>query len=321
MNYYRVVIDSRSSFLAGGLTYASAKDITIGSLVRVPLRKSIVEGIIISREEAQGEDIKEIIEVLGHCPILSSTHCKLLSWMCSYYLASPRSVLKVMLPSPPWHLLFKPSSIASLASDIDAKAGVRGKNLQAILSLLREGPLDTATLLTKTGGSASTIKKLVERGYIVIRETEQNFMRPRTLPSIPKEIGEFGVSILQHPASVVILTAAPAEEEKLVQEVSAACLQEGKSSFILTPDIAHAEHLATAIQNIFGDIVVLLHSDESEARYREKWRELRQGNTPFIIIGTRIALFAPVEKLGAIVLLREHDWRWKMSKHLTTMHA
>lgn len=311
MNYYRVVIDSRSSFLAGGLTYASARDIAIGSLVRVPLRKSIVEGIIISREEEPGEGIKEILEVIGHCPVLSGTHCKLLSWMCSYYLVSPRSALKVMLPSPPWHLLFKPSSIAALATDIDTKASIRGKNLQAILGLLRDGPLDTATLLTKTGVPASTIKKLVERGYIVVHETEETFVQPKIPLSLPQGVGKFGGSILEHPTSVVILATAPAEEEKLAEEVSAACLQEGKSTMILTPDIAHAERLGEALTKIFGDIVILLHSDESEARYREKWRELRQGNTPFIIVGTRTALFAPIEKLGAVVLLREHDWRWK----------
>ena len=60
----------------------------------------------------------------------------------------------------------------------------------------------------------------------------------------------------------------------------------------------------------FGDCIAVLHSKLSVGERFDQWKKIKEGKAK-IVIGARSAIFAPVEKLGIIIIDEEHDSSYK----------
>ena len=102
-----VVTASRSPQIGDGLTYDDGgKPVAEGDLVRVLLRRKVVEGIVVAKEAKISQEqftIKPVEETLGS--LLPPAQAVLARWMADEYVCSLRSILTVMLPPPPWSKL------------------------------------------------------------------------------------------------------------------------------------------------------------------------------------------------------------------------
>ena len=87
----------------------------------------------------------------------------------------------------------------------------------------------------------------------------------------------------------------------------------GESSLLLVPEIALTPAVAAQFFGRFGDKVAILHSAFSGLERSDQWRRLRQGKAR-VAVGTRSAVFAPVENLGLIVVDEEHDGSYKQDE-------
>ena len=79
---------------------------------------------------------------------------------------------------------------------------------------------------------------------------------------------------------------------------------------MLVPEIALTPQTVGRFQARFGDTVALLHSALGEGERYDEWRRLRSGEAR-IAVGPRSAVFAPVERLGLVVVDEEHDSSYK----------
>ncbi len=92
---------------------------------------------------------------------------------------------------------------------------------------------------------------------------------------------------------------------------AAACaLQRGRGAIVLVPEIALTPQIVGRFVGRFGETVAVLHSRLTAAQRREEWRRLRTGEAR-VCVGPRSAVFAPIEKLGLIVVDEEHDASYK----------
>ena len=87
-------------------------------------------------------------------------------------------------------------------------------------------------------------------------------------------------------------------------------LENGRGAIVLIPEISLTPQTAGRFRAHFGDRVAVLHSALSGGERYDAWREVREGKRP-IVIGARSAVFAPVERLGLIVVDEEHDGSYK----------
>lgn len=131
-----------------------------------------------------------------------------------------------------------------------------------------------------------------------------------------------------------------AQKGELYLESITKLIQEGKSTLILTPDIAACRKMEKALSPHFGDKIITYHSGQTTAKRREATKALLCGNgqashtapedvshptaptpTPHIIIGLRSALFLPFRNLGLVIVDEEHSPLYKQSEPTPRYHG
>ncbi len=95
--------------------------------------------------------------------------------------------------------------------------------------------------------------------------------------------------------------------------VIAEALDAGRTALVLVPEISLTPQLAARFRARFGDQVAILHSGLTEQARFGEWSRLRRGDAK-IAVGARSAVFAPLGKLGVIVVDEEHDGSFKQDE-------
>lgn len=89
---------------------------------------------------------------------------------------------------------------------------------------------------------------------------------------------------------------------RLLQEV----VHRGRKGMILVPEIALTPQMMAKFSAYFGDRVVMLHSALRMTERYDQWKRIRRGEVD-VVLGTRSAVFAPLEDLGMVILDEEHE--------------
>ncbi len=182
------------------------------------------------------------------------------------------------------------------------------------------GELPLAELRRKDLPS-STLQTLVRRGLVRIDERAAAFrlggLRPAASPfllnppqtdalaSLVAALGGF------HPFLLHGVTGSGKTAVYLAAMQQA--LDRGLSSILLVPEIGLTPQTAGLLDAAFGARVALLHSALTPDERSEQWRRIQRGEAP-IVVGTRSAIFAPVPKLGLILVDEEHDQSYKQEE-------
>jgi primosomal protein N' (replication factor Y) (superfamily II helicase) len=91
---------------------------------------------------------------------------------------------------------------------------------------------------------------------------------------------------------------------------AAGALEQGRGAIVLVPEIALTPQIVGRFHERFGETVAVLHSRLRPGERYEEWRRLRTGEAR-VCVGPRSAVFAPIERLGLIVVDEEHDASYK----------
>jgi primosomal protein N' (replication factor Y) len=91
------------------------------------------------------------------------------------------------------------------------------------------------------------------------------------------------------------------------------CLGCGRAALLMVPEIALTPQVAGQFAMRFGDQVAILHSAFGESERAEYWRKIRRGEAK-VVVGTRSAVFAPIPRLGLILVDEEHDGSYKQEE-------
>lgn len=87
-------------------------------------------------------------------------------------------------------------------------------------------------------------------------------------------------------------------------------LAEGRDVIYLVPEIALSHHLVEGLKSRFPGTVAVLHSGLTPNKRLAEWRRIQSGEARFVL-GARSAVFAPVKKLGLIIIDEEHEGSYK----------
>ena len=81
----------------------------------------------------------------------------------------------------------------------------------------------------------------------------------------------------------------------------------------MVPEIALTPSVAALFRGAFGDRVAIQHSALSDGERHDQWHRIRRGDVD-VVVGTRSAVFAPLTRVGVIVVDEEHDTSYKQEE-------
>ncbi|MEX0593867.1 MAG: primosomal protein N' [Balneolaceae bacterium] len=97
-------------------------------------------------------------------------------------------------------------------------------------------------------------------------------------------------------------------------------LRQGRGGIVLVPEIALTPQTVFRFRSVFGSEVAVLHSRLSDRERLDAWNRIREGQAR-IAIGPRSAVFAPIQRLGLIIVDEEHDGSYKQIDPAPRYHA
>jgi primosomal protein N' (replication factor Y) len=195
---------------------------------------------------------------------------------------------------------------------------------QSIISYLQEnGPTSLPELNRVFPGSSSIVKRLAAKDFITLENRaawrdplEGNPLAPAEAPlqlSPGQEEARAAIveGIHSQTFSPFLLHGVTASGKTEVYLAAAqATLDQGRQVLVLLPEIALTHPVALAFRRRFGSRVALLHSGMSPASRLDQWRRIILGQVD-IAVGARSAVFAPLPRLGLLVVDEEHDPGYK----------
>ncbi len=93
---------------------------------------------------------------------------------------------------------------------------------------------------------------------------------------------------------------------KLIEYV----INQGKNVIVMVPEISLTPQTMEKFFRCFGNKTAVLHSGLTMSQRRDQWKKIRDGKSK-IVVGTRSAVFAPLENIGLIVMDEEHEHTYK----------
>ena len=305
-----------------------------GARVVVPLRQRRVIGIVtevVSGRSSDGVTIKSIAAVPDAEPALSAELLQLGQWMSDYYGAPLGLALRAILPGPLWSVA-KPGGPAPATERLFVLAGNGLDSLLERERRFKRAPKRRAVYETveALGGSApvshltkqlklspSVLEGLVDQGlarFERVPEMRDPFASLTSPPPTTLTDGQRAV--------VAGIGATPVEKPVLIHGVTGSgktlvyldvlrsVVASGNGAILLVPEISLTPQTVARVRGVFGDQVAVLHSGLSDGERADAWRALRSGERR-VAVGPRSAVFAPVQRLGAIVVDEEHEPSYK----------
>ena len=305
-----------------------------GARVVVPLRRRSVVGIVteaVSHLPSAGIDVKPIIAALDAEPAISSPLLELGRWMSDYYGAPLGLSLRAILPGPLWSVA-RPAGPAPAAERVLV---LTGNGMDSLLERERRfkrapkrrvvyetvealgGSAPVAHLVKQLKLSTTALEGLVKQGLAriehvpEIRDPFVNLSSPPP-PNLTDDQRAVVRGIAETPVEQpVLIHGVTGSGKTLVYlDVLRAVVQTGNGAILLVPEIALTPQTVARVRGVFGDKVAVLHSGLSDGERADAWRALRLGER-LVAVGPRSAVFAPVQRLGAIVVDEEHEPSYK----------
>ncbi|MDR0883032.1 MAG: primosomal protein N' [Oscillospiraceae bacterium] len=190
-----------------------------------------------------------------------------------------------------------------------------------VLALLEEfGALSVRDLCAHTGTTPAVVRTLESRGLVELYDaavyrmpgdTPAQSAEAITLTTEQKKVARALWAQFQSGGGNALLWGITGSGKTQVYLALAdAVLKEGRGVMLLVPEIALTPWLLTLVQARYGARAALFHSALSAGERADAWRRVRAGEAD-VVVGTRSAIFAPLAKIGLIVLDEEQDDSYK----------
>ena len=304
-----------------------------GMRVRVPLghRKKATSGWCVSVKAGTVADrrLKDIADVLDDEPLCDAALVRLVMWMAHYYQTPAGQVFDTLIPSSVRTAAgTKATTYFTLAKGVDDEAieGLPTKQASVMRTLVAAArPMTAAELAVAAKCTEDPIRRLRKKELIVpeVRRELRDGIRLKAQGTDNESLGPVELTAEQSTALTAIHAAADADRGRTLllhgvtgsgkTEVYIRAIEHvvarGAGAIVLVPEISLTPQTRGRFEARF-DSVAVMHSQMSPSERHFHWQRIRRGEVQ-VVIGPRSAIFAPMPKLGLIIIDEEHDTSFK----------
>ncbi|HVQ61531.1 MAG TPA: primosomal protein N' [Burkholderiales bacterium] len=294
----------------------------IGCRVLVPFGTKRLVGLIVevSAESAvPASRLRAVERILRDVPALGRGWLDLVKFCSSYYQRPLGEVIAAALPPrlrSARSVPDAPRTFALAPSGHDALGTIpaRQRRLRALLARLAQGTLPESELASCGPGARTLLQRGIDAGWIVplaperrearfVRAHELTAEQEQALGRLRSSLGKFGVSLL--------FGVTGSGKTEIYLQLIAEALDQRKQALVLVPEIALTPALEAVFRDRFpGACIVTQTSASAELERARGWMLAHRG-LAHIVLGTRLAVFAPLPALGLIVVDEEQDISFK----------
>ena len=192
----------------------------------------------------------------------------------------------------------------------------------AVMELLGTvGTVSMKELQYFTGASTQTINSLERAGLLSVTR-QQIFRRGKIKPasgdvrfvlnSEQEEVFDALCAKMESetPGAALLYGVTGSGKTAIYIHLIRRCLAKGKTALLMVPEIALTPQLLSLFAACFGEQIAVLHSALRLSERYDEYQRIRLGEAR-VVIGTRSAVFAPLEDLGIIILDEEQEHTYK----------
>ncbi len=294
----------------------------VGMKVLVPFNNRLVHGIVLKITNDYNEEyqLKEISKIEDEFLVLNKELLELGNYLKEMTLCNLITAYQTMLPSA--------LKIKNQESDynkyeayvtlnkekeeiLEFIAKHKGKKVDILNQLLKTNKIKRSDL------DSNSVRELVKSDLVKIEKVKVYRLNTQEIKGEDKELNKEQQQVyeeilksLNH-QEIFLLHGITGSGKtiiyiKLILEV----LRQNKTALLLVPEISLTEQIINIFYSYFGKQVAILHSGLSKTEKYDEYVKILNKEVK-IVIGTRSAVFAPLENLGIIIIDEEHSDTYK----------
>lgn len=321
-NYAEIIVEVTSRQVDRPFHYRvpeHLQPLPVGSRVLVPFGSRTVPGYVVGYSTPPGNiSLKEVIKVIGGS--LTPDLMNLAKWMSQKYLCTLAESLQcVMGPGREKKRIAK-GIFSKLNISQLTEINLTPKQHSVMLNAINHPGLSKTELAKISGVSVSTVGNLINKKLLVWDEPPitgpEELSKPPQLTAEQKSVvAKLKTAINRGRFAAFLLYGVTGSgKTEVYLNAIEMILQRKKQAIVLLPEISLTSQMVAIFRGRFGNKVAVLHSRLSAGeRYRERLR-IERGDAQ-VVLGARSAVFAPVPKLGLIVIDEEHEPLYKQEEN------
>ena len=323
-------------------TYAVMPDqqdaVRLGSMVLVPFGRGSRArmGVVLAcDEESESSKLKFLFDVAPASACLTPELLRLVHFLkertfCTYYEA-----VKAVIP---YGAQYKPAVAADgvtpvlqkqltrhtensykLAGTLPAKPKPTAKQLAAVALL--GGGERTQTELEEKGISRAVLDNLCAKGVLECSKVNKSIDLYSSIPlknepiRLTAEQQAAYEALLPHledaaPHAALLYGVTGSGKTLVFLKLIERCLQLGKRALVLVPEISLTPQMILRLKSRFGKRVAVQHSALNHTERLLQWQMIQDGGAD-IVVGTRSAIFSPLENIGLVIIDEEQEHTYR----------
>ena len=308
-----------------------ATDADIGMRVLVPFGNKQLVGVIVEladTTEVDSQKLKTAVRVLRETPALARDWLDLARFCSDYYHRPLGEVIFNGMPRQLRQAASMPALRQAMAYRITehgrealAQLPARTKVKRALLQALSLSECTEQVLLAQSQSAKKALAELRSAEWIAhyplpAQPTSGRFVEKPTLNSEQQQVLQ-QIEVAGPGYGVFLLHGITGSgKTEIYLRLIARALAAGKQALVLVPEINLTPRLTQEFSQRFPDTpLVSLHSGLADGERTQHWLRAQSGAAS-IILGTRLAVFVPLSKLGLIVVDEEQDASFKQQDGL-----
>ena len=191
-----------------------------------------------------------------------------------------------------------------------------GPRQLAAVQALQSGPL-TAHQLDEVGISKPTLDTLCEKGVLAVAQQDKALdlfgdipfdPQPITLAEEQQRAYDALLPDLEdgNPHAALLHGVTGSGKTVVFLKLIERTLELGRTALVLVPEISLTPQMIRRLKSTFGSRLAVQHSALNNTERLLQWRMIQQGNAD-IVVGTRSAIFSPLQNIGLIIIDEEHE--------------